>query len=201
MADAGRLQDMSVNVRTTGGLKRAIAHEVVNEHSEQAVSRYRLALVVVRTFLGIVYLSNGLAKLFGIHDVTIGLWRTFLINRDDAFNIQMGNTSSSPGFLHDLGLFIIANWGAFQWLLTLGELAVGLGLLLGLLGRLTAIAGFLLAFSTFIFTLGAGTWTFDYLFEPALFVALVTAPELPGLDSRLRMREPMSGFWPRSSEG
>jgi thiosulfate dehydrogenase [quinone] large subunit len=148
-------------------------------------SGYRSALVVVRTYLGIVYLSNGLAKLFGFHDVNILGWKTFLINRDDAFNIQMGNTSSSPGFLHDLGMFILANWTVFQWLLTLGELAVGLGLLLGLLGRLTAIGGFLLAFATFIFTLGAGTWTFDYLFEPAIFVALMISPPLPGLDSRM----------------
>jgi thiosulfate dehydrogenase [quinone] large subunit len=149
------------------------------------VSGYRAALVVVRSFLGIVYLSNGLAKLFGFHDVAVGPWRTFLLNRDDALNIQMGNTSSSPGVLHDVGNIILANWGVFQWLLTLGELAVGLGLLLGLLSRLTAIAGFLLAFSTFLFTFGAGTWTFDYLFEPALFVALAIAPPLPGLDSRL----------------
>jgi len=144
-------------------------------------SAYRSALLVVRTFLGLVYLSNGLAKLFAFHDVTIGVWHTFLINRDDALNIQMGNTNSSPGLLHDFGLLIIANWGVFQWLLTLGELGVGLGLLFGVLGRLTAIGGFLLAFATFIFTLGAGTWTFDYLFEPVLFVVLAIAPPLPGL--------------------
>ena len=149
-------------------------------------SGYVTALLVVRTFLGLVYLTNGLAKLFGFHDVTILLWHTFLINRDDAFNIQMGNTSSSPGFLHDLGTIILANWVIFQWLLTAGELAVGLGLVLGILGKLTATGGFLLAFMTFIFTLGAGTWTFDYLFEPALFVALIISPPLPGLDSRLQ---------------
>jgi uncharacterized membrane protein YphA (DoxX/SURF4 family) len=152
------------------------------------VSGYVNALLVVRTFLGIVYFSNGLAKLLGFHDLTILWWHTFLINRDDAFNIQMGNTSSAPGFLHDLGMFVIANWGVFQWLLTAGELAIGLALLLGVLGRLTAISGFLLAFMTFIFTLGAGTWTFDYLFEPALFIALMVSPPLPGLDSRLQWR-------------
>ena len=150
-----------------------------------AVAGYQTALVVVRAFLGIVYFTNGLAKLFGLHDLIIGPWHTFLINRDDALNIQMGNTNSSPGLIHDLGSLVIANWGVFQWLLTLGELAVGIGLVLGVLGRLTAIGGFLLAFSTFIFTLGAGTWTFDYLFEPALFIVLIVAPPLPGLDSRL----------------
>jgi thiosulfate dehydrogenase [quinone] large subunit len=167
----------------------------MSKYSDRAadVSGYRSALVVVRTFLGIVYFSNGLAKLFGFHDLNIGLWKTFLINRDDALNLQTGNTSSSSGFLHDIGTLVIANWGVFQWLLTLGELAVGLGLLLGLLSRLTAIGGFLLAFSTFIFTLGAGTWTFDYLFEPVLFVALAIAPPLPGLDSRLPWRTSRSG--------
>ena len=84
----------------------------MNDRPERSieVSGYVAALLVVRTFLGIVYLSNGLAKLFGFHDVTILLWHTFLINRDDAFNIQTGNTSTSPGFLHDLGMFILANW-------------------------------------------------------------------------------------------
>jgi hypothetical protein len=108
----------------------AIRAEAMSSQSGPAleVSGYRSALIVVRTFLGIVYFTNGMAKLFGLHDVTIGLWHTSLINRDDALNIQMGNTSSSPGFIHDFGNLVIANWGAFQWLLTLGELAVGLGL-------------------------------------------------------------------------
>ena len=76
--------------------------------------------------------------------------------------------------------------------LTFAELAVGLALLLGLLSRLTVIGGFLLAFSTFIFTLGAETWTFDYLFEPVLFLALAIAPPLPGLDSRMPWGRPRS---------
>jgi len=119
------------------------------------------------------------------YPIVIGPWKSFLLNRDDAFDIQTGNTSSSPGVLKDLGTLVLNSWAVFQWLLTLGEIAVGLGLLLGLLSRLTAIAGFLLAFSTFMFTFGAETWTFDYLFEPAIFVALLLAPALPGLDSRL----------------
>jgi thiosulfate dehydrogenase [quinone] large subunit len=87
--------------------------------------------------------------------------------------------------LHDIGLLIVSNWAVFQWLLTLGELAVGLGLLLGFLSRLSAIVGLLLSLSTFLFTLGAESWMYDYLFEPALFLALLIAPPLPGLDSRM----------------
>lgn len=72
-----------------------------------------------------------------------------------------------------------------QWLLTLGELAVGIGLILGLFSQISAAAGFLLAFSTFIFALAANGWTYDYLFEPVILGALAFAPALPGLDSRL----------------
>jgi uncharacterized membrane protein YphA (DoxX/SURF4 family) len=148
----------------------------------------RSALVLVRSFLGVVYLSNGLAKLFGVHTIVLGPWKSFLINRGDAYGIQTGNTSTSPGFLHDLGMLIVTNWDVFQWLLTLGEIGIGLFLVLGLLGRLTVLGGLVLSLSTFIFTLGAETWTFDYLFEPALFVALLLAPRLPGLDSRMPWR-------------
>jgi uncharacterized membrane protein YphA (DoxX/SURF4 family) len=168
----------------------------VNDRSERVSewSRCRSALVLVRTFLGLVYFTNGLAKLFGFHTVTLGPWKTTLINRGDAFGIQSGNTQSSPGFLHDVGMLIVANWDIFQWLLTAAELGVGIGLLLGLLSRLTTIGGLLLAFSTFIFTLGAETWMFDYLFEPTLFVALLVGPPLPGLDSRMPWGRSRSGL-------
>jgi thiosulfate dehydrogenase [quinone] large subunit len=159
----------------------------VNDQSKRAfeLSRCRSALVFVRTFLGIVYFTNGLAKLFGFHTVILGPWKMTFINLGDAFLIHSGNTGTSPGFLHDIGLLIVSNWGVFQWLLTAAELAIGLGLLFGILGRLTALGGLALALSTFIFTLGAELWAFDYLFEPALFLALLIAPPLPGLDSRL----------------
>jgi uncharacterized membrane protein YphA (DoxX/SURF4 family) len=157
-----------------------------------AMSRYRSALILVRTFLGIVYFTNGLAKLFEFHTVVLGPWKTFLIDRGDAFGIQSGNTASSPGFLHDIGMLIVANWGNFQFLLTFAELAVGLGLLFGFVSRLTIIGGFLLSFSTFIFTLGADTWMYDYLFEPVLFLALAIGPSLPGLDSRMPWGRPRS---------
>jgi len=147
--------------------------------------RHRAALVVVRTFLGIVYLSNGLAKLFTIHSVTIGPWRSYLIDRADALGILKANSRGAPAPLHDLAGVVIDHWGVAQWLLTLGELAVGVGLLLGLLSQLSALAGLLLALSTFVFALAAGAWTYDYLFEPVILAALALTPALPGLDSRL----------------
>ncbi len=160
----------------------------VNDLSGRTWSKCRSALVLVRTFLGIVYLANGLAKLFGFHSIVIGPWKSTLINRGDAFGIQSGNTQTSPGFLHNLGMLIVTNWDVLQWLLTAGELAIGLGLVLGVLSRLTYIGGLALALTTFIFTLGADIWMFDYLFEPALFLALLIGPRLPGLDSRTPWR-------------
>ncbi|MDQ6674684.1 MAG: DoxX family membrane protein [Chloroflexota bacterium] len=157
-----------------------------------ALSNYRMALVLLRTFLGIVYLSNGLAKLFEFHTIFIGPWKSNLINKGDAFGIQSGNTSTSPGLIHDLGTLVVSNWAVFQWLLTLGEIAIGLGLLVGLFGRLTALGGLSLALSTFVFTFGADTWTYDYLFEPVIFIALLIAPALPGLDSRVAWRKSAS---------
>lgn len=149
------------------------------------VSRYRTVLVVIRTFLGIVYLTNGLAKLFSFHSLTIGPWKSYLIDRTDALGILRSNSKSAPAPLHDLANVVIDHWGVMQWLLTLGELAVGIGLILGLLSQFSAAAGFLLSVSTFVFALGANGWTYDYLFEPVLLAALAFAPALPGLDSRL----------------
>ncbi len=148
--------------------------------------RYRIVLVAVRTFIGIVYLSNGLAKLLSFHSLTIGPWKTYLIDRTDALAIQRSNTGSAPGFLHDLGNVVVDHWDGMQWLLTGGEVAVGVGLILGLMSQVSAAGGFVLAFSTFVFTLGSGGWTYDYLFEPVILLALVFAPALPGLNSRLR---------------
>ncbi|MFN2450918.1 MAG: hypothetical protein ABR541_01035, partial [Candidatus Dormibacteria bacterium] len=93
----------------------------------------------------------------------------------------------APAPLHDLANVVISHWDVMQYLLTLGELAVGIGLLVGFLSQFSAAVGFLLSFSTFVFALAAGAWTYDYLFEPVILAALAFAPALPGLDSRLNL--------------
>src|SRR5262249_52564482 len=104
----------------------------MNDRSEPAsdLSLAQSALLVLRTFLGIVFFTNGLAKVFGFHTVTIGPWKTVLLNRGDALGIQSGNSASAPGFLHDLGVLVVTYWDVFQWLLTFAELAIGIGLIL-----------------------------------------------------------------------
>lgn len=150
------------------------------------------ALVALRTFMGVVYLSNGASKLFGFSGFSIGPWRQFLIDRDGARAIlasNVHNPASGLGVARDLANnFILPNWGWMQWLVTFGEVAVGLGLLLGILGRISAVGGFLMAFPLFIFALGAGGWTYDYLFEPVLLAILMLTPGLPGMDEVLLRR-------------
>lgn len=148
--------------------------------------------MALRSFLGVVYLSNGAAKLFGFSGFSLGPWRQFLIDRNGARSILASNVRNPDyglGFARDLANnFILPNWSWIGWLVTLGEVAVGAGLLLGVLGRASALAGFLMAFPLFIFALGAGGWTYDYLFEPVLLGILVLTPNLPGMDGILRSR-------------
>ncbi len=144
---------------------------------------YTRSLVTLRTFLGIVYLTNGLAKVFDFHSVTIFFWKFYLIDRADALGIQKANTAASPGFIHDIGKVVVDNWDVFQWLLTVGEVGVGIALILGLFSRLTALGGLGLALAPFIFTFGSHLWAYDYLFEPILFIVLLLAGVLPRLDS------------------
>jgi thiosulfate dehydrogenase [quinone] large subunit len=157
---------------------------------------WRWALVAVRSLMGITYLSNGLAKLFGFSNFSIGPWSQFLINRDGAHGILASNVSHGGiGVLNDFARnVVLPHWDVIGWVLTAGELAVDLGLLFGIFARLAALGGFLMSFMLFLWALGGGFWTYDYVFEPVLLGVLALTPGLPGLDSlvvdRIRDRPP-----------
>jgi thiosulfate dehydrogenase [quinone] large subunit len=160
--------------------------------SRQAVPAvtWRSALVAVRTFLGLVYFTDGLSKLFGFDHFTLGPWSQYLITQSGAkaalaYDIRNAGIPIANDFARN---FVLPNWGVIGWIVTAGELAVGLGLLLGLLGRTAALGGFLMAFMLFIWDLGAGGWTWDYLYDPVLLGILMLTPGLPGLDQVLRPR-------------
>ncbi|MGI8846837.1 MAG: hypothetical protein ACR2GX_01015 [Candidatus Dormibacteria bacterium] len=67
---------------------RRDGHHAITLTASALLHRYRIVLVTVRTFLGIVYLSNGLAKLFSFHSLTIGPWKSYFIDGTDALGIQ-----------------------------------------------------------------------------------------------------------------
>lgn len=156
------------------------------------MSSWRWALVALRSFVGVVYFTNGLAKLIGFSHFSIGPWTQYLIDRDDARGILAANVSNMHagiGVFRDLATnVVLPNWNVFGWVVTAGELTVGIGLMLGILGRLAALGGFLMAFLLFMWALGAGGWTYDYLFEPVLLAILVFTPTLPGLDTLVWQR-------------
>ncbi len=152
--------------------------------------RFVRGLVLLRTFLGVVYLTNGLAKVFEFHSVSILFWKFYLIDRADAFGIQKANTAASPGFIRDIGKVVVDNWDVFQWLLTVGEVTVGVVLILGLFSRITALAGLGLGLAPFVFTFGSHLWAYDYLFEPTLFLVLIAAGVLPRLGRGMLMGQP-----------
>lgn len=150
-------------------------------------ARWQWSLVAVRSFLGIVYFSNGLAKLFDFSTFSLGPWSQYLINRGGAYNIVAANVHNGGiGQLRDFATgFVLPHWNVLGWVLNGGELAVGLGLMLGVLGRVAALGGLAMSLLLFLWSVGAGAWTYDFMFEPILLAILALTPRLPGVDSLL----------------
>jgi thiosulfate dehydrogenase [quinone] large subunit len=138
-------------------------------------------LVVLRGFLGAVYLANGLSKLTGISHLNIGPWRTFLIDLPTTQSILRHDAASSIGPYHDFAFnVVLPNFNLFGPMITAAEILVGLGLLTGVLGRLAALGGAALSLNVGVAAMGAGEWTFEYLLEIVPLACLVFL-SLPGL--------------------
>jgi thiosulfate dehydrogenase [quinone] large subunit len=152
-------------------------------------------LVILRGFFGVVYLANGLAKLTGVGSVTIGPWRTFLINLTTTQGILRHDARTSIGPYHDFAFnLVLPHFGLFGPLILLAEIAVGLGLLTGVLGRLAALGGALLALNVGVAAIGAGEWTFEYLLEivPLACLVALRIPGLPIIPERFLARIPLA---------
>ncbi|MEV6163690.1 DoxX family protein [Streptomyces sp. NPDC052052] len=131
------MQDFSTNVRGLGdtnvrglGRQRGI-RELAREH----------ALLPLRIFLGVTFVYAGINKLtdrsFFHASGTGSLGETLHAVRD----------SAAVPALVDLAL---KNPGAFGYAIALGELAVGIGTLLGLWARLAAFGGALISLSLWL---------------------------------------------------
>jgi thiosulfate dehydrogenase (quinone) large subunit len=147
----------------------------------------RAALVLLRVYLGVVFLIAALPKLQA--DFTPGLL---------AFLEQRALEQSHPfyrGFLEEV---VLPNTQLFAALVTWGEFLVGVFLILGLLTRLSATVALLLTLN-YMFAKGAWPWTpssNDAAFA-AISLALVigAAGRTLGLDAMLAKRWPRSPFW------
>ena len=149
------------------------------------------ALAVLRIFFGLVFLTNGLAKLIpGIAHLPGGY---FLIDSDGARSIIQHNARHHPVALyHDL-IFnvLVPNWGVVGPLVGLTETAAGLLLVLGLAAGLGALIAAGLSFHV-QFSDANGPWLFEYAVEwvPLLCLVFMRSGATWGLDARLAPTRP-----------
>ncbi|MBN9098180.1 MAG: DoxX family membrane protein [Pseudonocardia sp.] len=157
------------------------------------------AFTALRIFTGLVWLSNGLAKLIDKGNFDLGFFSFNLVTRGSAQFIATdaaGKTQIAPlgAFYRDV---VLPNWGFFGAFLTVAELAIGLGLIFGVASRLAAVGGLLLIGPIWVMLWHTGGYLWEYPAEdlfPLLLLAIVPAGRTFGLDARLAPR--FGGRWP-----
>ena len=154
-------------------------------------------LAALRIFFGTILFANGLAKLLDFRQISIGPYQSFLITRDEARSIlefevneRGGDGTDVPGLKALVNDVILANWGVFQWIVTLVELGVGALLIVGLATRGAALVGLGQQLFLQLVYLSSNRWMFEQPHEwvPLLILALVPAGRVWGLDGRLARR-------------
>lgn len=160
-------------------------------------------LALLRGFLGLVFLLNGLAKLLDFHAVTIGPYVANLINRGDTrfiLNLEANKNArhALPGIRPLVNDVFLAHFGFFQWVFTAAELGIGLLLVLGLASRLGALLGLLQFGFLAALYFSNDRWLFE---QPLGVVPLLLLVWLPsgrvwGLDGTPAVRRRMRGRWP-----
>jgi uncharacterized membrane protein YphA (DoxX/SURF4 family) len=157
------------------------------------------AFAALRVFSGVVWLSNGLAKVFldpGSR-VDWGFVEFELINQPTARSMleRASRDTWQPlrSIYHD---FVLGNWGFFAWFLTVGELLAGVLLVLGVASRLGAVIPLLLIGPVWIMMLPKGLYLWEYPNElfPLLLLAIVPSGRVFGRDRTLAPR--FGGRWP-----
>ena len=152
----------------------------------------------LRIFFGVVWLSNGLAKLFDTGNYDWGFLSFNLITRGAARSIASDAASKSQ--IAPLGAFyrdvVLPNWGFFGILLNVAELAIAIGLLLGIATRLAAVGGLLLIGPIWLMLLHSNLYLWEYPLDlfPLVLLAIVPAGRTLGVDRTLATR--FHGRWP-----
>jgi uncharacterized membrane protein YphA (DoxX/SURF4 family) len=169
-----------------------------------AVDPVRLGrgLAAFRIFIGLILLSNGLAKLFSFRNIEIGPYRSFLIDRDEARSIldfevnQRGGGTDVPGLPELVNDVMLPSWDVLQWLVTALEVGAGAALVLGIATRGAALLALGQQLFLQVVYLSSGRWMWEQPHEwvPLLILALVPAGRVWGLDRRLAAAR--HGRWP-----
>lgn len=147
----------------------------------------RAALVLLRVYLGGIFLLAALPKLEG--DFTPGLV---------GFLRLVALEKGHPFYQDFVREVVLPNASLFAGLVTWGELLAGVMLLVGLLTRVSAVVTMLLA-TNYMFAKGAWFWTpssSDAAFAVISLALLVgAAGRTLGLDAFLARRWPRAPFW------
>lgn len=155
----------------------------VTEHKVENQSVSRGLLVVLRVYLGVVFLMAAAPKLSN-WDVSASL----------GFFIQRSHEFYRP-FLDNV---VLANPGLFNVLIPYGELLVGLALVAG---ALTRLAGAAAMFMTLNYMLLKGAWFWNTSSNDAAFffiglvLVLGSAGRMMGVDQALAKRQPGALLW------
>ncbi len=146
-------------------------------------------LAALRIFVGVIALSNGLAKLFSFRMIDIGPYSGTLVDRPEARGILEGEAARNdlplvPSIVNDV---VLPSYDVMQWLVTFTELGTGALLILGLLSRGAALIVFAQHFGLQLLYFSSGRFAFEQPHEwvPPLILALVPAGLVWGLDGRL----------------
>ena len=157
---------------------------------DQVESRMRQAVAILRITLGVILVVTWFKNLQdGIYtaDGIVGL-----------FNYLFNDNGGGPAFYRALinGTMLQVP-GLFAVFQLVGELLLGLGLLVGILTPLAAVGAALFFFNLFLAYLGGQEWIWTYvlLTVSALVTALTQSGRAWGLDSLLlkRLGEPPGG--------
>ena len=170
---------------------------LVTDGRTDSVETRRLGrgMAVIRVLMGMTYLTNGIAKLAGLHRIEVGPYLANLINRRDARFIL--NAEVNANARHHIPLIgritndlVLPHWSLFGWGLTAVEIVGGALLVAGLASRLGALI-----------TLGPAVFLFFVYFAndrwlpeqplglvPLVLLALIPAGRFWGLDRRFAGR-------------
>ncbi len=154
---------------------------------------------VLRVFIGMVWLSNGLAKVFETNKYDLGFFSFNLVDKSTARGI-LTDAAHRTG-IRPLGGFyehaVLPHWGLWSVFLTLAELAVGVGLVFGIASRLAAVGGLLLIGPVWIMLWHTNRYLWEYPIEdllPLVLLAIAPAGRHRGFDSRLAAK--FGNRWP-----
>jgi uncharacterized membrane protein YphA (DoxX/SURF4 family) len=176
--------------------------EIADTRRAAVLPTMRIAkgLAAFRIFVGLVWLGNALAKVFNQGTFDLGVVSFSLISRDTARGLLESYSGPDSNAIAPLKSvyrdLVLANWGVFQWLLTVAELAIAISLVLGIASRLGPLLALALIFPLWVMVIDNGRYLFEWPLDivPLAILAAVPAGRVWGQDGKLAAR--FGDRWP-----